>query len=104
MDPTSLAKGREHVGAERFDSAVALTVNEGSWLLLALGDRTLGLYDVRVDLAGNVPADATAAYTVSAMADMFEKIEGNARAMPARYGPGCAPQPGGDGQPIPCFP
>ena len=105
VDTKALAAGRALIGAEKFDGAIALTKNEGSWLLVPIdqGRRTFAVYQVGVDIGGNVPEDIAQAVTVGSIDDMYVKVERNAKAMGPRYGRGCTPQPGGDGQPIPCF-
>lgn len=104
LNPGRLAEGRAHVGGERFDAAAPVRRNDGAWLLVTLdATHTLGVYQARVDLGGNLPEDATRAYASATMAENFEKVERNARDLARRYGPGCSPQPGGDGAPIPCF-
>lgn len=104
LAPERVAPLRDRVGAERFDAAVAVPENQGGWLLLPVGDRTLGVYQVRVDLGGAVPEEAARGYAASTMKENFAKVEANAADVRRRYGKGCAPQPGGDGTPIPCFP
>lgn len=105
LDAEGLSAARTKGDTERFDAALAVPVNEGSWMVHDLGDgRTLGIYQVRVDLGGAVPDEAARGYTATTLADLFEKTARNAEDMGTRYGPGCRPQPGGDGRPLPCFP
>lgn len=95
----------EPLAGSGYAEAVTVPVNRGSWLLVALDDtHTLGVYRAQADLGGAVPEGAAEAYTASTLDELFRSTERNARSMRSRYGPGCTPQPGGDGQPLPCFP
>jgi hypothetical protein len=99
-----LAGARAHTDAAGFDAAEPVGSNDGDWLLLPLasGD-TLAVYQARVSLGGAIPDGAVDSYTRSSMVDLFTGIERNVAHLHARYGPGCTPQPGADGAPIPCF-
>ena len=98
-----LPSARAHTDGAAFDAAEPVGDNRGSWLLVAAGDATLAVYQARADLGGNVPAAAVDAYTRSSVSGLYASIAANAAKVAARYGPGCTPQPGADGAPIPCF-
>ncbi len=103
IDNARLAEARVRTDAEAFDGAVTMADNTGSWLLVSLGPaETLAVYQVRVDLGGNIPADAADAYTRSSMAGFIRGVEAHVADVVARYRGGCTPQPGGDGRPVPC--
>lgn len=103
-DPAALSAARDRVGAATWDDAATVPVNEGAWLLVPVdATNTLGVYQGRADLGGGVPEAAAEAWTAAALDDLFASTTRNARSMRRRYGPGCTPQPGGDGAPIPCF-
>jgi hypothetical protein len=105
LRPGGLAEARAHTDAARFDAAVAVSVNQGGWLLLPLSDgTTLGVYQARASLGGAIPDGAVDGYTRSSMDGLFAGVERNAARVRKRYGPGCSPQPGADGTAIPCFP
>lgn len=102
--PDWLPRARDKVGAERFDAALGVPVNRGSWLLVEVdASHTLAVYQAVADLGGGVPPAAAEAYTSATIASYFTSTERDAVSMRTRYGPGCTPQPGGDGVPIPCF-
>ncbi len=102
--PDALPGARARTDAAAFDAAEAVGVNEGSWLLVPLDDtHTLGIYQARATMGGGIPDGAVDAYTRSSLDGLFEGIERNVKNVARRYGPGCAPQPGADGAPIPCF-
>ncbi|MDP2312843.1 MAG: hypothetical protein Q8P41_08050 [Pseudomonadota bacterium] len=99
-----LADARARTDTERFDAAETVTVNQGGWLLVPLADGdTLAVYQARATLGGAIPDGAVDSYTRSSMTSLFEGVERNVAKVRPRYGPGCAPQPGADGAPIPCF-
>lgn len=103
MDNTRLAEARDRTDAASFDAALTMEENLGSWLLVSLGpSQTLAVYQVRVNLGGNIPAEAADAYTRGSMTGFIRGVEAHVADVRARYGPGCTPQPGGDGQPVPC--
>lgn len=102
--PDWLPKARDRVGAERYDAALPVPVNRGSWLLVDTGEETtLAVYRAEADLGGGVPEGAAEAYTSATLDGYFRSTLRDARSMYTRYGPGCSPQPGGDGAPLPCF-
>lgn len=99
-----LADARARTDVERFDASETVSVNEGGWLLLPLDDgTTLAFYQARATLGGAIPDGAVDNYTRSSMTGLFAGVERNAAKVRARYAPGCAPQPGAGGAPIPCF-
>jgi hypothetical protein len=103
-DANGLAAARAKTDPAAYDAALAVPVNEGDWMVLPVGtDQTLGIYQVRVDFGGAVPEGAAEGYAASTLTELFEKTARNAGDMRRRYGPGCAPQPGGDGRPLPCY-
>ncbi|MBM4364687.1 MAG: hypothetical protein FJ102_00615 [Deltaproteobacteria bacterium] len=105
IDNARLAESRERTDPAAFDGAITMADNTGSWLLVSLDTAdTLAVYQVRVDLGGNIPAEAAEAYTRASMASFMRGVEVHAADVAARYGAGCTPQLGGDGKPIPCLP
>ncbi|MBM4390118.1 MAG: hypothetical protein FJ090_03270 [Deltaproteobacteria bacterium] len=105
IDNARLAESRGRTDPVAFDGAITMADNTGSWLLVSLDTSdTLAVYQVRVDLGGNIPAEAAEAYTRSSMASFMRGVEVHAADVAARYGAGCTPQLGGDGKPIPCLP
>lgn len=99
-----LAESRERTDATAFDTSVTMSQNKGSWTLIPLDTgETFGVYQVWVDLGGNIPAEAAEAYTRSSLLGFVRGVEAHVPDIRARYGAGCTPQPGGDGMPIPCF-
>jgi len=105
IDNARLAESRARTDATAYDGAITMADNTGSWLLVSLDTSdTLAVYQVRVDLGGNIPAEAAEAYTRSSMASFMRGVEVHASDVAARYGAGCTPQPGGDGKLIPCLP
>lgn len=103
VEEAALGGARARTDAEAFDASLAVQTNVGSWLLLRAEERTLAIYQAKVSLGGAVPDGAVDAYTRAQLEGMFEAVAKNAGKMGERYGAGCAPQPGGDGRPIPCF-
>lgn len=100
----ALPRARARTDAAAFDAAETVTVNEGSWLLVPVDPgHTLAVYQARATLGGAIPDGAVDAYTRSSMRGLFAGVTEHARAVHDRYGPGCTPQPGADGSPIPCF-
>jgi hypothetical protein len=99
---TLLPTARSRTDAVAFEAAEPVADNRGSWLLALAGDATLAVYQARADLGGNVPSAAVDAYTRSSVSGLYASVTTNAGRVVARYGPGCAPQPGADGAPIPC--
>lgn len=103
--PDALAGARARTDAAAFDAAEAVDVNEGSWILVPLDPgHTLGVYQARATMGGGIPDGAVDTYTRSSLDGLFEGVERNVANVKKRLGPGCTPQPGGDGRPIPCFP
>jgi len=99
-----LPRARAEVGAERFDAAQTVVVNDGSWMLVAIdAANTFGVYQARVDLGGALPSGATDAYTNATLGELFRSTEANAHSMRTRYRAPCDAQPGPDGRAIPCF-
>lgn len=104
LAPDWLDRARVRVGASTFDAAEAVPVNEGSWLLVPVGEHdTLAVYQARAALGGAVPEEAAEAWSAATIGDLFAATTRDARSMRTRYGPGCSPQPGADGAPIPCL-
>lgn len=102
--PDWLPKARDRVGADRFDAALPVPVNRGSWLLVDAGEgATLAVYRAEADLGGGVPEGAAEAYTSATLDGYYRATLRDAASMATRYGAGCTPQPGGDGAPLPCF-
>lgn len=101
--PDALAGARAKTDAAAFDAAESVAVNEGSWLLVPLDPgHTLAVYQARATMGGGIPDGAVDAYTRSSLDGLFAGVERNAANVARRYGPGCTPQPGADGAPIPC--
>jgi hypothetical protein len=99
-----LPRARPLVDPARFDAAVQVPRNEGSWLLVDLdATHTLGIYQAHAALGGAVPAEAAEAYTASTLDSLFATTTRDAVSMRSRYAAPCVTQPGGDGRPIPCF-
>lgn len=103
-DANALAGARSRTDAAAFDDALAVTTNAGNWLLLEAGTQTLAVYQARLSFGGAVPDGVVDMVTGGGMSDMFTAVSKLAANMRSYYGPGCAPQPGADGQPIPCRP
>jgi hypothetical protein len=104
VEPDALPGARARTDAARFDASEALTVNHGAWLLVSLDEtHTLGIYQAATELGGNIPAEAADTWARSSLTGLYAGLETHARVVSARYGPGCSPQPGADGVPIPCF-
>lgn len=102
--PESLPAARARTDAAGFDGALGVVVNDGAWLLVPVGpSATLGVYQARVDLGGSLPEGAADTWSAATLDALFRSTTRNAASMARRYGPGCSPQPGGDGRPIPCF-
>lgn len=99
-----LAESRDRTDATVFDTSVSMYQNKGSWILIPLDTgETFGVYQVWVDLGGKIPAEAAEAYTRSSLLGFVRGVEAHVPDIVGRYGPGCTPQPGGDGALIPCF-
>lgn len=103
-DPAALPGARARTDAAAFDDALAVTTNSGSWLLLEAGTQTLAVYQARLSFGGAVPDGVVDMVTGGGMGDMFTAVSKLATNMRDFYGPGCTPQPGGDGVPLPCRP
>ena len=102
--PDALAGARTRTDAAAFDAAEAVAINEGSWLLVSLdATHTLAVYQARATMGGGIPDGAVDTYTRSSLTGLYSGIERNAENVRRRYGPGCTPQPGADGAPVPCF-
>lgn len=100
----ALADARPRTDSAAFDASEVVPVNEGAWLLIPLeGGTTLAIYQARVSMGGSIPSGAVDTYTRSSLDGLFAGIERNAANVRSRYGRACAPQPGADGRPIPCF-
>lgn len=103
--PESLPAARARTDAAGFDGALGVVENDGAWLLVPVGaSATLAVYQARVDLGGSLPEGAAEAWSAATLDALFRSTTRDAASMTGRYGPGCTPQPGGDGRPIPCFP
>lgn len=103
--PEALPGARAHTDAAGFDGALGVVENDGAWLLVPVGGTaTLGVYQARVDLGGSLPEGAADAWSAATLDALFRSTTRDAASMARRYGPGCTPQAGGDGRPIPCFP
>jgi hypothetical protein len=104
VDEASLGSARSRTDTAQFDAATALEVNRGGWLLLPVdAGHTLGVYQAWTDLEGNIPAEAAESWARSSLAGLYAGLTRHSAAVRERYGAGCSPQPGGDGQPIPCM-
>lgn len=103
-DPSGLAGARAKTDAASFDDSLAVTTNTGNWLLLEAGTQTLAVYQARLSFGGAVPDGVVDLVTGGGMGDMFTAVSKLASNIRTYYGPACTPQPGADGQPIPCMP
>lgn len=105
LDNSELSASRERTDPAAFDAALALPTNRGSWILYPVdATHTFSIYQAWTDLGGNIPAEAAEAYTRSSLDDFYAGLVKHIAKVKARYGPGCKPEPGADGAPIPCFP
>jgi hypothetical protein len=108
LDSAALSRARSVVGEVAWladGGALETPVNEGSWLLVPLDPgNTLVIYQTRASLGGTVPDNAVESWAWSSISEVMLGYAKEARTINSRYGPGCSPQPGGDGVPIPCFP
>jgi hypothetical protein len=104
VDNTRLVEARAMTDAAAYDAAGLMAKNSGSWLLLPVTPgETFGIYQVWVDMGGNIPAEAAEMYARSSLASFVRGMEAHVEDVRLRYGPGCTPQVGGDGRPIPCL-
>lgn len=101
--PEQLPAARSKTDGSLFDTSLGIPVNRGSWMLVSLSpNETLGVYQARVQLGGELPEGAADKYASVSLPDFFRSIELNANSMYRRYVSNCV-QPGGDGVPIPCL-
>lgn len=104
VDNSELAAARAHTDPATFDAAQALPLSRGDWLLVTIdAGTTLAVYQSWTDLGGAIPAEAAASWARASLDDLYSSLLTHSTSVKRRYGPGCEPQPGPDGAPIPCF-
>ena len=90
--------------AERFDAAIYVPVNEGSWLFLDLPDgRTLFGYHATSALGGDIPDNLVSRYVMWGLDEIVRNVLERAERMEQHYVAGHRKFIGGDGQPIPHY-
>lgn len=104
VDNGELPSARARTDPTEFDASQTVAINRGAWLLVPLdASHTLAVYQAATVLEGNIPAAAADSWTRSSLDDLYAGLGRHAVAVAARYGAGCAPQPGADGSLIACF-
>ena len=102
--PVVASGGVEGVGLERFEDAVALPVNHGTWTAMRLSDaRCLLAYQVSLALGGEIPDGLVTRYLFWSLGAVLESVVDRARTMEAHYAAGHTPIAGGDGLPVPLY-
>lgn len=81
-------------------AALWTTVNEGGFLLVDAAGGTLMLYQVRTEIGGSVPDDATTRWAWSTLEDLLRGVEIRAGKVPPHYVAGHAPLYRPDGTPV----
>lgn len=80
------------------------TTNEGAWLLVDAAGGTLMLYQVRAEIGGNVPDEASTQWAWSTLDELLRGTDARAKtAVPAHYDARHAPVARPDGSLIPAW-
>ena len=95
----------EGVTPDRFEDAIWVPHNTGSWVFIDLpGGKSLLGYQATASLGGSFPDSLVNRYVYWGLERIMEEMLGQARRARGHYRAGHAPIEGGDGRPLPAFP